>query len=109
MPMKKIAILGCENSHADAFLSCIRKKEEFADVEVVGVYSNDPAAAERLRVAAEAPKPILMGRHLMAMGFRPSAEFGRWLDACYEAQLDGKFTDLGGAEAYFRKRVLPKG
>ena len=67
------------------------------------------AAAERLRVAAEAPKPILMGRHLMAMGFRPSAEFGRWLDACYEAQLDGKFTDLGGAEAYFRKRVLQRG
>lgn len=46
--MKKIAILGCENSHADAFLGFIRDKAEFADVEVVGVYSDEPAAAERL-------------------------------------------------------------
>ncbi len=47
--MKKIAILGCENSHADAFLTCIRDREEFRDVEVVGVYSDDRAAAERLQ------------------------------------------------------------
>ena len=46
--MKKIAILGCENSHADAFLKCIQEKEEFGDVEVVGVYSDDAAAAEKL-------------------------------------------------------------
>ncbi len=46
--MKKIAILGCENSHADAFLTCIRDKEEFHDVEVVGVYSDDRTASERL-------------------------------------------------------------
>ncbi len=47
--MKKIAILGCENSHADAFLTCIKDKEEFRDVEVVGVYSDDRTAAERLQ------------------------------------------------------------
>lgn len=47
--MKKIAILGCENSHADAFLRCIKEKEEFADVEVVGVYSDDEVAANKLR------------------------------------------------------------
>ena len=63
--MKKIAILGCENSHADAFLSCIRKKEEFADVEVVGVYSNDPAAAERLRDKYGAP---VMAHYADAVG-----------------------------------------
>ncbi len=53
--MKKIAILGCENSHADAFLTCIREKEEFRDVEVVGVYSDDRTAAERLREKFGAP------------------------------------------------------
>jgi hypothetical protein len=26
--MKRIAILGCENSHADAFLKCIKEKEK---------------------------------------------------------------------------------
>lgn len=47
--MKKIAILGCENSHANAFLKFIKEKEEFADIECIGVYSNDPAASEKLR------------------------------------------------------------
>jgi len=46
--MKKIAILGCENSHANAFLKFINNSEEFNDVEVVGVYSDDRAAAEKL-------------------------------------------------------------
>ena len=46
--MKRIAILGCENSHANAFLSFIAEKEEFSDVEVVGVYSDDQGAAQKL-------------------------------------------------------------
>ena len=46
--MKKIAILGCENSHANAFLKFIKEKEEFADIECIGVYSNDPAASAKL-------------------------------------------------------------
>lgn len=46
--MKKIAILGCENSHADAFLRCIKEKAEFSDVEVIGVYSNEREAADKL-------------------------------------------------------------
>lgn len=47
--MKRIAILGCENSHADAFLKFIKEKEEFSDVEVIGVYSEDRNAAEKLK------------------------------------------------------------
>ena len=46
--MKKIAILGCENSHADSFLKFIRTKEEFGDVEVVGIYSDELEAATKL-------------------------------------------------------------
>ena len=46
--MKKIAILGCENSHANAFLKFIKEKEEFSDIECIGVYSNDPAASAKL-------------------------------------------------------------
>ena len=45
--MFKIAILGCENSHADTFLKTI-KNENITDVEVVGVYSYDTEAAEKL-------------------------------------------------------------
>ena len=53
--MKRIAILGCENSHADAFLRFIKEKEEFSDVAVVGVYSDDTAAAEALNAKYGVP------------------------------------------------------
>ena len=53
--MKKIVILGCENSHADAFLKCIAEKEEFSHIEVVGVYSDDPEAAQKLHDQFGAP------------------------------------------------------
>ena len=55
--MKRIAILGCENSHADAFLKfiCDKEKEEFKDIEVVGIYSDDANACEKLRLAFNVP------------------------------------------------------
>lgn len=46
--MKKIAILGCENSHASAFIKCIKEDASFSDVEVVGVYSDEKEAMEKL-------------------------------------------------------------
>lgn len=46
--MKKIVILGCENSHADMFLGFMNGNEKYADMQVVGVYSDDKAAAEKL-------------------------------------------------------------
>ena len=45
--MYKIAILGCENSHADTFITFI--KESYPDIEVVGVYSDEEDANERIR------------------------------------------------------------
>lgn len=46
--MYKIAILGCENSHADGFLKDIYERKIVDDVEVVGVYSEEREAAEKL-------------------------------------------------------------
>lgn len=45
--MYRIAILGCENSHAAMFLNIINN-EKIEDVEVVGVYSYDTAEAKKL-------------------------------------------------------------
>ena len=59
--------------------------------------------AERLRVADSAPKPIVQGRDLIAFGMKPGVEFGRILKAAYEAQLDGKFSDLKGGIEYVTK------
>jgi len=44
-----------------------------------------------------APKPILLGRHLIECGMKPGPEFKSILDKAYEAQLDGVFEDLEGA------------
>ena len=52
--MFKIAILGCENSHANAFLDFIAQGE-FPDVEAIGVYSNDLEAAQRLNEKFNVP------------------------------------------------------
>lgn len=52
--------------------------------------------AEALAVAAAKPRPIVMGRHLIELGLAPGPHFKPLLDACFEAQLDGRFRDLEG-------------
>jgi tRNA nucleotidyltransferase (CCA-adding enzyme) len=55
------------------------------------------ARAEELRLSDAAPKPLLQGRHLIDRGLMPGKQFGTVLDAAFEAQLEGQFTDLAGA------------
>lgn len=57
-----------------------------------------PTATEILRIASEleisaaAPRPIIQGRHLIALGHKPNDWFGKILKACFEAQIDGQFS-----------------
>lgn len=45
----KIAILGVENSHADAFGELIKlNPEEYGDIEIVGIYSEEEDAVKRI-------------------------------------------------------------
>ena len=60
------------------------------------------AQAERLRVADSAPKPLVMGRDLVALGMKPGPEFGKILKAAYEAQLDGRFSTVEGGIEHVR-------
>ena len=46
--MYRVAILGCENSHADNFLKAVLEDKIVSDVEFVGVYSDEPETAQRL-------------------------------------------------------------
>ena len=61
--------------------------------------------AEALKVADAAPKPILLGRDLMALGMKPSPEFGKILAKCFEAQLDGKFCTREDALEFLAKNI----
>lgn len=58
-----------------------------------------------LNVEYEAPKPILMGRHLIELGLKPSAEFKNIIDAVFEKQLDGQITNLDEAIAEAKKII----
>ena len=64
--------------------------------------------ASELSLADAAPRPILLGRHLVAAGFKPGPDFKRLLDAAFEAQLDGAFSDESTALIWLRNN-LPKG
>jgi tRNA nucleotidyltransferase (CCA-adding enzyme) len=55
--------------------------------------------ARALGVEHRPPAPILMGRHLLAMGLPPGPGVGRVLKAVYEQQLDGAVTTLDEAIA----------
>jgi len=63
---------------------------------------NPPGASKILELAREmeidlnAPRPILMGRHLINH-MRPGVEMGNILRQAFEAQLDGEFFDVDGA------------
>ncbi len=63
------------------------------------------AKAEELKIQASAPKPILLGRHLMERGMTPGKEFGTLLNEAFEAQLEGKFFDLEGALKWLHERL----
>ncbi len=46
--MYKIAVLGCENSHANTFLDFLIKEKKYPNIEVLGVYSEDEEAAKKV-------------------------------------------------------------
>lgn len=46
--MKRIVILGCENSHANNFLKILKDGDKYSDYEVMGVWSEYASAAEKL-------------------------------------------------------------
>jgi tRNA nucleotidyltransferase (CCA-adding enzyme) len=55
--------------------------------------------ARHLGVEHRPPAPILLGRHLLALGMKPGPRMGQILKAVYEQQLDGSITTLDEAIA----------
>jgi tRNA nucleotidyltransferase (CCA-adding enzyme) len=88
----------CQVMIADQFGRPPKPREVHAGVVKLQV------RAEALRLRDAAPKPLLLGRHLIARGLKPGAEFGRLLKVAFEAQLEGAFTDLDGAMQWLDHR-----
>jgi tRNA nucleotidyltransferase (CCA-adding enzyme) len=63
------------------------------------------AQANALKLADAAPKPIVLGRHLIALGRKPGPDFKAITDAAFEAQLDGAFADEAGGVAWLKSHL----
>lgn len=73
--------------------------------ETLALIAELAAKAHALELARAAPKPILQGRHLVALGFKPGPAFKPVLDAAFEAQLDGAFSDEAGGRDWLGRRL----
>ena len=63
--------------------------------------------AESTKVSLTKPDRIVLGRHLLSLGYSPARWFSPILEACYQAQLDGVFaTEADGID--FLKSELDK-
>ncbi len=60
------------------------------------------ALAHQLALEHSAPRPIVLGRHLIALGARPGPLFTPALAAAFESQLDGAFSDAAGGVEWLR-------
>jgi tRNA nucleotidyltransferase (CCA-adding enzyme) len=61
--------------------------------------------ARELSVERQAPAAILMGRHLLELGLKPSPRVGEIARAVYEMQLDGRIRTLEEATAAARRMI----
>ncbi|MEM6457038.1 MAG: HD domain-containing protein [Acidobacteriota bacterium] len=72
------------------------------------------AQADALALADAAPQPLVLGRHLIALGLAPGPQFGPILAEVFDAQLDGIFDDVDAGVAHAcallaARGVLPTG
>jgi tRNA nucleotidyltransferase (CCA-adding enzyme) len=61
--------------------------------------------AQEEALHAAAPKPLVLGRHLIDRGLQPGVHFTQILEALFELQLDGAFTSLEEAQSYIDKLI----
>ena len=61
--------------------------------------------AEELQVKDAEPKPIIQGRHLIDHGLQPGPSFTPILEQCFDAQLDGQFSELQTGLAYLKNII----
>lgn len=61
--------------------------------------------ATELAIEDSAPKPLMLGRHLVELNVKPGPHFGKYLDRCYNAQLEGEFTDIESGRIYLKSII----
>jgi tRNA nucleotidyltransferase (CCA-adding enzyme) len=64
--------------------------------------------AHEMELQSTAPKPIMLGRHLIHLGLKPGPDFTSILDALFEAQLEGEFVDEAGGIEIAKKLIAER-
>ena len=64
--------------------------------------------ARRLGVEHQPPAPLLLGRHVLALGLPPGPRIGQVLARVYELQLDGDVQTLDEAIAQAKRLIEPE-
>jgi len=62
--------------------------------------------AQQLEIQTQAPKPLLLGRHLLEMKMAPGPQMGMILRAAFEAQLEGEFDSVECACEWVKLKYL---
>jgi tRNA nucleotidyltransferase (CCA-adding enzyme) len=65
--------------------------------------------ARALAVERSKAQPLVQGRDLIELGLAPGPAFGPLLEACYEAQLDGKISSRDEGLAYAQGLARERG
>ncbi|MFM7058885.1 MAG: HD domain-containing protein [Planctomycetota bacterium] len=60
-------------------------------------------------VGPAGPPPLILGRHLIALGYQPGVWFRQVLQSCHEAQLQGAFADAAGGVEYLQRMLIAEG
>ncbi len=63
--------------------------------------------ARRLGVEHAAPKPLLLGRHVLALGLAPGPRVGEIVKQVYEKQLDGEIRTIDAAIGEAKRLLEP--
>ena len=62
---------------------------------------------QELAIKDAKPKPILLGRHLIALGIETGPQMGKLLNQAFDAQIEGAFDDEPGAILWAKEHLLP--
>ena len=62
--------------------------------------------AQNLNVQTKGPEPLLLGRHLLELGFAPGPKMGEILRSVFEVQLNGEIQSLEEAKEWVRTKYL---
>jgi tRNA nucleotidyltransferase (CCA-adding enzyme) len=66
------------------------------------------AKASAMELASAGPKPLIQGRELVSRGMKPGPAFGEILEAAFEAQLVGEFTDHAGGVNWLERHLAER-